>query len=78
MPIYEYKCKKCDKISELFIQKQDEVIKCPYCGSKEMEKVFSSSYIIHMGSSSPRKTCCGREERCDSPPCSSKGVCRKE
>ena len=23
------------------------------------------------------KTCCGREERCDSPPCSDDGVCKR-
>jgi putative FmdB family regulatory protein len=77
MPIYEYKCKECGELSELFIQRQSEMVKCPHCGSEEMEKLFSSSYMIHMGASSPGRTCCGREERCDSPPCSGGGVCRR-
>ena len=78
MPIYEYKCKGCGEISEVFVQKQDTLVECPHCGSEEMEKLFSSSFMIRMGSSSPGRTCCGREERCDSPPCSDGGgVCRR-
>ena len=77
MPIYEYKCKECGELSELFIQRQGEMAKCPHCGSEEMEKLLSSSYMIHMGASSSGRTCCGREERCDSPPCSDGGVCRR-
>ncbi|MGA2315851.1 MAG: zinc ribbon domain-containing protein [Thermodesulfobacteriota bacterium] len=43
MPIYEYRCRKCGKLFEK-IQKVDEggnSLKCPYCGGKKPEKVFS-------------------------------------
>jgi putative FmdB family regulatory protein len=77
MPIYEYKCRGCGEVMEVFTKNQAEAVKCPHCGSEEMEKLFSSSYMIRMGSSSPGRTCCGREERCDTPPCSDGGVCRR-
>ncbi len=82
MPIYEYKCKNCDKISEFLIGvNQDKPeIKCEFCGSKELEKIFSKT-IVRTNSSIPGlrggKTCCGRDERCDTPPCSDDGACKR-
>lgn len=47
MPIREYRCKKCNKRFEfLVIAGDEEEVKCPYCGSKKVEKelsVFSPS-----------------------------------
>ena len=43
MPIYEYRCKKCEKVFEV-IQKVEEggdSLKCPSCGQKGPEKVLS-------------------------------------
>jgi len=42
MPIYEYRCKKCEKNFELQ-QKMEErgTADCPSCGSSEVEKLFS-------------------------------------
>ncbi len=82
MPIYEYKCKDCDKISEFLIGVgQEKVeIKCGSCGSKKLEKIFSQSFIStggHIIGSQGGKTCCGRTERCDTPSCSDGGVCRR-
>jgi putative FmdB family regulatory protein len=77
MPIYEYKCRGCGEVMEVFTKNQAEAVKCPHCGSEDVERIFSSSYMIRMGSSSPGRTCCGREERCDSPPCSDGGICRR-
>jgi hypothetical protein len=32
-----------------------------------------------MGSSNPKgTTCCGMDERCDTPPCSSDGICKRD
>jgi putative FmdB family regulatory protein len=79
MPIYDYKCRDCGKISEIFLRSLNESVKCPECGSENMEKLISASYAIKMeGHYSPGTTCCGRTERCDSPPCSTGGVCRRE
>jgi len=42
MPIYEYKCGKCGKISEFLESSGSKVNKsCPHCGSKKLEKQFS-------------------------------------
>ncbi|MFV1975545.1 MAG: zinc ribbon domain-containing protein, partial [Candidatus Scalindua sp.] len=40
MPLYEYKCKKCEKISEI-LQRNNEKVVCPECGGKSLEKQFS-------------------------------------
>ena len=40
MPLYEYKCKKCNKISEI-LQRGSEKVVCPECGGKSLEKQFS-------------------------------------
>jgi len=40
MPLYEYKCKKCEKNFEI-LQRNNEKVVCPKCGSKTLEKQFS-------------------------------------
>ena len=40
MPLYEYKCKKCKKNSEI-LQRNNEKVVCPECGGKSLEKQFS-------------------------------------
>lgn len=78
MPIYEYKCLECGKISEIFLRSPDtENVECPICGSKSLQKLLSASYAIRMDASMPGRTCCGRTERCETPPCSSDGTCRR-
>jgi putative FmdB family regulatory protein len=43
MPIYEYKCLKCNATFDFFARSIDEQpIKCPQCASKRVEKQFSS------------------------------------
>jgi len=48
MPIYEYKCKKCGKISEFIksIKSNDKVETCPDCGGKAVRIVSQSSFIL--------------------------------
>lgn len=82
MPIYEYRCKDCGKISEFLIGVGQEYfeIKCNFCKSKKLDKIFSQSFIstgAQIIGSQGGKTCCGRAERCDTPPCSSDGVCKR-
>lgn len=82
MPIYEYKCANCGTVSEFLegITSEKTRLCCPTCGSGKLTKLLSRSFIAKSGSgSSPRagKTCCGRDERCDAPPCSESGICRK-
>lgn len=44
MPIYEYCCKKCNIIFETFVSAAAEADKvvCNKCGSKKVEKQFST------------------------------------
>ena len=51
MPIYEFKCLKCQEFFELLIMNSDDEVKlqCPKCNSEEFERVLSSTNF-NMGS----------------------------
>jgi len=81
MPIYEYKCQECGKVIEVFVRSIHEKIdlSCPDCKSKNLKKIFSTPSAVMVGSSPNQGlTCCGKTERCDTPPCSDSGVCRRD
>jgi putative FmdB family regulatory protein len=48
MPIYEYQCKDCGKISEFLLVKTDEAFipQCKRCNSKKMTRVLSRVRVI--------------------------------
>jgi len=75
MPIYDFRCLDCGKVSEIFIQSREQTLRCPDCGSANMERLMSSSYLVRTNSQAPGTTCCGRTERCDAPPCSTGDTC---
>jgi putative FmdB family regulatory protein len=80
MPIFEYQCKECMTVSEFLIGiGSKEPIACKTCGSLEMERVLSTSFFLDSAThQAPGRTCCGREERCERPPCSTEGNCRRD
>jgi putative FmdB family regulatory protein len=80
MPIYEYRCGKCGETKEFLVgARENETVSCPICGSVDMERIMSApSFLSHRVERAPGHTCCGREERCEAPPCSDGGVCRKD
>ncbi|MCX7725011.1 MAG: zinc ribbon domain-containing protein [Thermodesulfovibrio sp.] len=43
MPLYEYKCKKCERTFQVLkpVSKRDDTEKCPHCGSNESERLIS-------------------------------------
>ena len=46
MPIFEFKCLKCEEYMEILVMgsKNDEVeMKCGKCGSTELERILSST-----------------------------------
>ena len=67
MPIYEFRCLKCNDCFEILIMNTDETVeaKCPHCNSEEFEKIMSSTnHSIGPGSDSPgpssqTRTCSG-------------------
>jgi len=79
MPIYDYKCQDCGKVSELFFRSDDsEDINCPHCGSRNLKRLISAPHVIKMNAPMPGTTCCGRTGRCEAPPCFAEGTCRRE
>ena len=59
MPIYEYKCRKCGKLSEILqgVGSEKVAVKCGSCGSTDVEKVFS---VMSVGKSdSAQQSPCG-------------------
>jgi putative FmdB family regulatory protein len=79
MPIYEYKCSECGGTFESLVQNLSaaENQKCPACGSQRIDKLLSLPNIQKEFSTRSGTTCCGREERCEKPPCSTEGHCRR-
>jgi putative FmdB family regulatory protein len=82
MPIYEYVCESCGKVSEFLVGvgQGEATIGCKHCGSSHVKQQLSAGNFSMSGSRSrPQggKTCCGKEERCDNPPCSTGGGCKR-
>ncbi|OGP79775.1 MAG: FmdB family transcriptional regulator [Deltaproteobacteria bacterium RBG_16_49_23] len=48
MPIYEYRCEECGKISEFLVIRTDEasIPQCKRCKSKKMSRVLSRVRVI--------------------------------
>lgn len=67
MPIYEYKCAKCETQFELLIRGNEEAC-CPNCGAAELEKLLSVAAI----STSPRSS-----SNFEIPPCGNSEACCK-
>lgn len=80
MPIYEYRCNNCGATSEFLvgIGSKGGALNCKQCESPQLEKMLSISHSLKSEKRSPGYTCCGREERCSTPPCSTDGGCRHE
>jgi putative FmdB family regulatory protein len=81
MPIYEYKCTDCGEVSEVLtgMGSRDELPVCKHCGSDRVERILSASFIsVKGGMSAGGTTCCGRTERCETPPCSTDNVCKRD
>ena len=78
MPIYDFSCQDCGKVSEILTRSSENpIIHCPECGSVNMVRLITSSYMIKTGDSKRGATCCGSEERCSTPPCSTGNTCRR-
>jgi putative FmdB family regulatory protein len=79
MPIYEYKCQTCGQVAEFLIKSLSgsENLSCPGCGSHNLERLISAPRLLRDRGNAPGTTCCGRTERCETPPCSMGERCRR-
>jgi len=79
MPIYDFRCKECGKVSEFLVANfsDGKTLACPDCGSLNMERLISAPKLLKDRANTPGTTCCGRTERCETPPCSTGGQCQR-
>jgi len=84
MPTYEYECKVCGLQFERRQAITEAPLKqCPECGGEVRRLVSAGASFIFKEAGHTRtgqrqdgcslessgKTCCGRDERCEKPPC---------
>lgn len=69
MPLYEYRCEKCQERFEALVRADTEVA-CPACKSHDLKKEFSVFAVNAKGAtaSTPCGESCGAEGRCPMRP----------
>jgi len=79
MPIYDFACADCGhRFEQMCEMSAAAQLKCPSCGSSTVNKLVSMPGLIRTADRAQGgQTCCGRSERCDTPPCSSGGQCQR-
>jgi len=88
MPTYGYECETCGYKFEKFQKMSDPPItKCPKCKGAIRRLMGPGTGVIIKGpgihasdnirDNSSHGACCGRAERCEKPPCSDDGVCKR-
>lgn len=79
MPLYDFKCHACEKISEFLVSNPADYshLSCPDCGSHNLERLICAPSLVKVNARAPGTTCCGREERCETSPCSTGERCRR-
>lgn len=46
MPIYDFKCLDCSKVSEITTSINAQAPPCPKCGSTKMKRLISTSFAV--------------------------------
>jgi putative FmdB family regulatory protein len=79
MPIYDFRCQECGKVSEFLLSSSSDsrTLDCPGCGSQHLERLVSAPSLLRDKANAPGTTCCGRTERCETPPCSTGEGCHR-
>jgi putative FmdB family regulatory protein len=72
MPIYEYRCRTCDKEFETLVFRADEKVSCPGCNGEEVERMMSRCAFKSGGEFTPAtgSSSCGS---CTATSCSTCG-----
>ncbi|MBA4366236.1 MAG: zinc ribbon domain-containing protein, partial [Desulfobacterium sp.] len=77
MPIFEFKCSKCEEFFELLVMGNDEKneLQCPKCGSENFERVLSTTnYSMPGGGSSPDKSTHTQTRTCSGGSCTTYNI----
>ncbi len=73
MPIYEFKCSRCEELLELLVMNSNDEkfeLKCEKCGSYELERVLSfTNYAMKSASANPTQNSCSTTRTCSSGSC---------
>lgn len=73
MPIFEFKCLKCNEYVEILVlgNSSDTMeMKCSQCGSEELERIISASnFSLSTGSGAPRSTASAQSRSCSGGSC---------
>gem|GEM_PF-511946 len=80
MPIYEFQCPSCGAMAEMVLPPGDSGETgpaCPVCKAPKTTKVLSAHAQARLAPRAAGTTCCGSQERCQEPPCSQGGSCRR-
>ncbi len=73
MPLFEYRCEDCSRDAELLVR-SGETPTCPSCGSRKLDKLFSTTAApVMSGGSLPMAGGC---PPMDAGPCGSPACCR--
>lgn len=70
MPIYEYRCLKCDEKFEALVFSGDDRVACPSCKGNRLERLMSACGFKSGGSFTPASGASGCST-CSSTDCSS-------
>jgi len=79
MPIYDFRCHVCGEVSEFLVANfsDSRTLECPKCDSRHLERLISAPSLLRDKANAPGITCCGRTERCETPPCSTGEGCHR-
>ena len=65
MPLYEYRCNKCQYVFEISLRMEEKdkiCLKCPKCKSEDLGQILSTGGILKHGRSKTPECsgCCGK------------------
>ncbi len=74
MPTYTYQCDNCGEFEISQSMSETPLDACPQCGEAVKRVIAAGGSFIMKGKGSSlncgqESPCCGRETRCDKPPC---------
>jgi putative FmdB family regulatory protein len=78
MPIYEYQCSECGRVSEVLVFGKEDGAACRHCGSTALTKLMSAHNTMSSAPSAaaPDCSCCGSQNMCGAPgSCGAPGTC---